>query len=127
MQANEAQMDNWHESANKLYGELLVLISGIAITIRMFSAYNQSAVSTQESQVALMWLSDSIHNLHVLGRALQSGDVNEIKRAAQYQKEYWQGQECDVRRSSCFNMPAGNAVFDIADGIDLMERISSIE
>lgn len=61
-------------------GRLLVYIAVVATAIRLNSPYRGDYESRDPREVGLdvMWLSDSLHCLDRLGRALQAGDAKEI-------------------------------------------------
>ena len=57
-------------NALEALGEFLNYVSRVAVAIRLNSAYRQGAENTY-SKYDVMWLSDSLHNLNMLGNALQ--------------------------------------------------------
>lgn len=57
---------------------LLEFAAKIAIAIRMYSAYNQSGEHHEDAPSDLMWLSDSLHNFDMLGRAVLDGSPPNI-------------------------------------------------
>lgn len=61
-------------------GRLLVLISNVAVAIRLNSAYSGDYASKDKTQVGfdVMWLSDTLHEFKGLGAALQSKDLTKI-------------------------------------------------
>lgn len=60
--------------------QLLVFVADVAIAIRMNSAYNARSLLEDRRGVAddVMWLSDTLHHLDRLGRALLGGDGDVI-------------------------------------------------
>lgn len=61
-------------------GRLLVHVADVATAIRKNSAYSDFYCSENADNLLcdVMWLSDSLHCLDRLGRAIQSGDSKEI-------------------------------------------------
>lgn len=60
-------------------GQLLSYISDVAIAIRMNSAYNRAR--PQDPKVVpydVFWLSDSLHNLFILGEACRHQDAKQV-------------------------------------------------
>ncbi len=80
-------------SIEKVQGQLLVLISDIAMSIRMNSPYNSRSLDNPKSPHTVFVLSDAIHNLHAIGEALIEGNSDKLVRAAQNQRDYWQVSE----------------------------------
>ncbi len=80
-------------SIEKALGKLLILISDIAMSIRMNSPYNSRSLSNPKTPHAVFVLSDAIHNLHAMGEALIEGNSDKLVRAAQNQRDYWQVSE----------------------------------
>lgn len=68
------------------FGRLLVYIAGVSTAIRKNSAYNQMHLELNAPNVAfdVMWLSDSLHRIDALGRAIQSGDLHQIVSACDF-------------------------------------------
>lgn len=58
-------------------GQLLIHISDTAIAIRMNTAYGHPR-DPERAAVDAMWLADSLHNLHMLGDAIQCRDAGKV-------------------------------------------------
>jgi len=72
-------------------GRLLVYIADVATAIRKNSAYNVEYCYENRENLTLdvMWLSDSLHCLDRLGRAIQVADAEEIIAACDSLIEYY--------------------------------------
>lgn len=74
-------------------GEMFTYISDVATAIRMNSAYNQKIGNNEFSACDVMWLSDSLHNFNMLGKALiENQDVKDsVERLISIFRSYMQG------------------------------------
>lgn len=72
-------------------GRLLVYIADVATAIRMNSPYNGAYQDRDPRDIGLdvMWLSDSLHCLDRLGRAIQSGEPEQIVEACDSLLHYY--------------------------------------
>lgn len=111
---------------NPELGKLLVFISNVATAIRMNSAYDSAY---QEKNPAysddVMWLSDSLHTLFLLGNALQEGDLKNIECACEdLIKQYNVYSQNDTgyktEPSPTF---AKQRLFSLEDGIGIFQDI----
>lgn len=68
------------------FGRLLGYVAGVCTAIRKNSAYNQMHLEQNAANVSfdVMWLSDSLHRVDALGRAIQSGDPAQIVVACDF-------------------------------------------
>jgi hypothetical protein len=63
-------------------GRLLNYVANVAISIRMNSAYTDLTYKDRNTtDHDVMWLADSLHNLNVLGKAVQANNNTEIIEA----------------------------------------------
>ena len=74
---------------------LLDFVSETATGIRMNSAYNRASEFEPNARVDAMWLSDALHNLGVIGRAIISGDEAQVVRACDQQIRIFQQYQSD--------------------------------
>lgn len=107
----------------KRLGELLTFISNVAIAIRMNSAYNGESLYNPQTPKAVMQLSDSIHNLHLLGNALVKGDYKALSYGIDLQISYW--VQWKERISEAAKENVHSPIFDIEEGIDILKRLKS--
>ena len=59
---------------------VLIFVARVAVAIRMHSAYC-GARPLDTAPFDLMWLADSLHNLHLLGQAVQSARPDRVVQA----------------------------------------------
>lgn len=104
-------------------GELLTFISNVALAIRMNSAYNGQSAYNPKTPKAVMQLSDSIHNLHLLGNALVSGNYNDILHGIGLQISYWEQWKERIGEAAKENVDA--PIFNIDEGIDILKRLQN--
>jgi len=121
-----ASTDNNYKNITLILGEVLTLISNIAQTIRMSSNYCPDAKRNPQCGEAVMWLSDSIHNLEYIGESLSSGNLDRIKDAVIEQAKYWEFNKDNITKNSQVSMPMGKAIFDIEEGITLMNKLAEL-
>lgn len=112
------------KNIESLLGELLLFVSDVATSIRMNSAYNRLSAGDPEPSQSVLWLSDVLHNLHVVGKALQGGDYSEIAEAASFQRQYWEDAKEPIKQASLQNIQ-GEPCFDIEKGIEILRKIEA--
>lgn len=83
----------------KALGSLLSLIANIAITIRMNSAYCRGSLTNPNTPTNIMFLSDMLHNLHFLGRAIEEDDICRLHIEIDKQIGYWEMHKEDIERA----------------------------
>ncbi|MGR9053824.1 MAG: hypothetical protein ACU84J_14355, partial [Gammaproteobacteria bacterium] len=79
-------------------GRLLIYIADVATAIRLNSPYRGDYWTRNRNEVGLdvMWLSDSLHCLDRLGKALRTADHNEIASSCEDLIDYYRLFEDDV-------------------------------
>ena len=104
-------------SLQPMLGELISFISQVAIAIRMNSSYNRVPKNPEIMPDNVMWLSDALHNLGRLGKAITSGNMAFISEAADIQASYWNSYRENI-------VIAAGDHFNIGNGIALLNSIS---
>lgn len=105
---------------------LLIFIADVAVAIRMYSAYNQSAELHKDAPYDLMWLSDCLHNLNLLGLAIfESNQVNILSACDDLIAAYEQYQVINPHfsRQAKPSFDRNADMFALRDGIDIFKDI----
>lgn len=113
------------KSIESLLGELLLFIFDVATSIRMNSSYNSLSAHNPETPQSVMWLSYALHNLHMIGRALQGADYGKIAESSSFQIQYWEDAKEPIQQAALQNVH-GKPLFDIEDGINIFRQIEAI-
>jgi hypothetical protein len=109
---------------NVKLGELLCEISNIAISIRMNSKYNPSAVENPNTTEAVMWLSDTLHYLDVLGRAITKCAPEQIVMAVDSIIGSWEYNLDNIEKASLENVP--RQLVKINESIEILNSIKML-
>ncbi len=81
-------------------GRFLIFTAGIAAAIRMNSEYNDFAERNPKVPFDVMWLSDALHSLDELGRAVQDGYPTRVVTACDRQISIWEGYKVPVKEAA---------------------------
>ena len=117
--------------------ELVIFMSEVAISIRMYTPYNRClAISEEEKNRHILWLADSIHAFADLAEAIKSGNTKAISETADgivklYEKytvigDRWAGDPMRTfhNEPDLANHERSNR-WVLDDGIAIMEKIKA--
>ncbi len=107
--------------------QILEYVAATAIEIRMHSAYARKGQLPErpEAQYDLLWLSDSLHNFDMLGRAIGSGSASNVIDACDdligmYQR--YGSNDRDYNSKATFDRVEKKGI-RLADAIDVFQAI----
>lgn len=107
-------------------GRLLDYVSLVGAAIRLNSPYDPRYRANAQSEVDVMWLSDMLHDLDMLGRALQSGVVPRVESVCDqliFKYERYRDEDGSWNCAGTFERWSGRV--DIDAGIEIFRAIKA--
>lgn len=109
---------NYEKELNRLF----IFISQIAISIRMNSDYCSVSKESESTGQNVMWLSDILHNLDLVGEAISMDSKG--KKNIDSLKNMWLYNKDNIELA-IKNSPYSHADWNIDEGIAILDAIAN--